>query len=466
MNVKKFFITTPIYYINDVPHIGHAYTTLAADILARHWKKKDTEVYFLTGTDEHGLKVALSAEKKGLSPKQFADQISEKYQEAWSALNIKYDNFIRTTDSQHEKFVQEFVQKLYDKGEIFKDDYVGLYCVGCEEYKNKDDLSEGDVCPAHKTKCELVSEEIYFFRLSKYQKQITDAIKSEKFVVEPISRRNEILSFLEKEPLRDLALSRSKVTWGIQVPWDKTQTIYVWVDALLNYLSGNNGNWPPDLQLIAKDILRFHAIIWPAMLLAADLELPKKLFIHGYFTIDGQKMSKTIGNVIDPIEIAKIYGVDALRYFIFREVPFGTDGDFSNDRFAKRYEADLANDLGNLVNRVINMAKKYEIDWDYSVPQKRNNEIDNLIENLKFSEALNKIWMIIAKSNQKIDIEKPWDLAKSDIDKLKVLMNELLATLAEIADLVEPFMPETSVRIIEQLKTRELQQLFPKKIIT
>jgi len=463
MHYGRFLVTTPIYYVNDSPHIGHAYSTIAADILARYWKNRGAETFFLTGSDEHGMKIAQAAAKAGITPKEFADKISNKYKEAWSELNIGYNNFIRTTDADHEKFVQDFVQKLYDNGDIYPDKYSGLYCVGCEEYKKDEDLEKGNICPVHKKECEMIEEDIYFFKLSKYQGQILEAIQSGKYSIEPESRRNEIFKFLAKEPLRDLAISRSKVEWGIQIPWDKNQTIYVWVDALLNYLSGSKGFWPPQLQIIAKDIFRFHAIIWPAMLLATGYELPEKLFIHGYFTINGQKMSKSLGNVVDPVEIAKVYGTDALRYFVMREVPFGADGDFSLDRFDQRYRADLANDLGNLFQRTIVMAANAKVHWEYVGPIKKFPEFDALMEELKFSDALGLIWKMISEANVLIDAEKPWELAKVDPAKNEKLLQGLLDTLANISDLIGPFMPETQAKMIEQLKTGKPEVLFPRK---
>lgn len=462
MHRGRFFITTSIHYVNAQPHIGHAYEMLAADILSRYWRKRGAEVFFLTGTDEHGLKVQQAAMKENIAPKEFADRISAQYKTAWAFLNIKYDNFIRTTDPSHEKFVQGFVQKLHDLGEIYKDKYEGIYCIGCEEYKIAEDLEPGQICPIHKKKCEKVSENIYFFKLSKYQDQLMEAIQSKKLIIEPEARRNEIFQFLSKEPLQDLAISRSKVDWGVPVPWDKTQTIYVWVDALLNYLSGSRGIWPASLQLIGKDIFRFHAIIWPAMLLAGGYELPEKIFIHGFLTVNGQKMSKTVGNVIDPTELAKVYGVDALRYFLFREVPFGSDGDFSIDRFEKRYKADLANDLGNLLQRVIVVANNHQIKWDYLVPDQKYYEIDLAMEELRFSDALSLIWAIITEANKAIDMEKPWEKGK-DPEKTKKFLSGLLHTLALISGLLEPFMPETSKKMIDQLETGKAEPLFPRK---
>ncbi len=463
MSEDKFFITTPIYYVNDAPHIGHAYTTIAADILTRYWKSRGAKVFFLTGTDEHGMKIAQAAQKSNITPQSFVDQMSQKYQNAWKVLNINYDKFIRTTDPAHEKLVQNFLQKIYDNGEIYKDKYRGLYCIGCEEYKNEKELEKGKICSLHQKECDLVEEDIYFFKLSKYQNQIIEAIQGKKIQIEPESRRNEIFQFLAKEPLKDLAITRSKVPWGITVPWDKHQTIYVWVDALLNYLSGGQGHWPPQLQLIAKDIFRFHAIIWPAMLMAAGLELPEKLFIHGYFTINGQKMSKTVGNVIDPVEIAKVYGVDPLRYFLFREVPFGQDGDFSLARFDERYRADLANDLGNLLQRTLMMAQKYKLTWTYQPSAKKYPEIDKAIEELRFHEALNLIWQIINKANRQIDQEKPWQLAETDKPRLVKLIAEILNTLNDVSRLIGPFMPETAEKMIVQLKTNRVQPLFPRQ---
>lgn len=461
-NQEPFFITTAIDYVSALPHIGHAYEKIAADIVTRYWVRRGRETFYLTGTDEHGLKIMQAANERKISPKLFVDELSLKYRAAWSALEIRYDNFIRTTDPEHEKYVQNFVQKLYDLGEIYKDRYEGLYCVGCEEYKTRNELEKDDICPTHKTKCQGVYEEIYFFKLSKYQQQLIEVIEKDKIEIQPIERKNEILSFLKKEPLRDLAMSRSKVSWGIPVPWDTNQTIYVWVDALLNYVSGSRGHWPPSLQLIGKDIFRFHCVIWPAMLMAAGLELPRKIFIHGFLTINGEKISKTRGNVIDPLQIARIYGVDALRYFLFREVTFGQDGDFTIDRFERRYQSDLANDLGNLVQRVITMANRYNVKWQYHLVTKSYYQIDRAIENLEFHKALDLIWDIIVEANRKIDSEKPWELAQTNPEELQRVISQLMDALSQIAYQIDPFLPETAWLIVDQLKSLKPTALFPR----
>ena len=462
-DLETFFVTTAIDYVTGLPHIGHAQEKLSADILGRYWRRRGRDVFFLAGTDEHGLKVSRAAEKAGLEPKQFVDEMALKYQATWSAIEIKYDNFIRTTDPEHEKYVQDFLNKLYGFGEIYKDRYQGLYCVGCEEYKVQKELLPGNLCPIHKTKCQGVYEDVYFFKLSKYQGDLLDIIEKEKIIIEPKERKNEILSFLKKEPLQDLAISRSNVSWGIPVPWDKTQTIYVWVDALLNYITGSRGHWPPSLQIIGKDISRFHCIIWPALLLAAGLELPRKIFIHGHMTIGKQKISKSTGNVIDPLQIVKMYGVAPLRYFLFREAPFGRDGDFSLDRFENRYRHDLANDLGNLVQRTITMANRYQVKWQYQTVVKPLRLIDQALEDLKFDRALDLIWKIISEANQKIDSEKPWVLAKENQTRLNDVICQLLNNLSQIAYQLDPFMPETSWSMIEQLKSLKPYPLFPRK---
>lgn len=467
--MKKYYITTPIYYVNNPPHIGHAYTTLAADVLARYFRLKKYQVMFLTGTDEHGQKVAQSARDKNTSPQKYTDLISGKYKKIWRHLGIGYDKFIRTTDHQHIKKVQVILQKLYDKKLIYQGEYQGLYCVGCEEYKGKRDLKKGK-CPVHKKKPEIIKESCYLFKLSKYQNKLLDLIRNNKFQIKPEARRNEIISFLKNEKLEDVAISRqkSKVSWGIELPFDKSHTTYVWIDALLNYLTAIDWPddnfkkfWPPDLQLMAKDILRIHSTIWPALLMALDLPLPKKIFAHGFFTVNGHKMSKSLKNIIDPKIVLKDYGSDAIRYFLFREFHFGSDGDFSIDRFQERYRADLANDLGNLVQRVLKMKQKYKVETIKETDQALSG-IEKDIEDLAFKNALDKIWDIVMSTNQEINQEEPWNLVKTDSEKLVKLLNKWVKRILVIANALEPLLPETSKNIIKQFQELKPEVLFPK----
>ncbi len=459
---KKFYITTAIDYVNDLPHIGHAYEKIAADVVARYWRTKKVDVLFQTGTDEHGLKIAKAAKAAKKSAKEFADSMAEKFEQDWKNLDISYDNFVRTTDPVHEKKVQEFLKKLQKAGVIYKGIYKGFYCVGCEEYKIENELEKGR-CPIHKKECEEISEGVYFFQLSKFQDQIYSLIKDEKMKVEPESRRNEILSFLKNEKLKDIAISRSHIEWGIRLPWDKKHTIYVWVDALFNYLTGpkDKDYWPADLHVIGKDIIRFHCVIWPAMLLALGLPMPKKIFAHGFLTVDGEKISKSLGDVINPNDLVKKYSADALRYFLLREFPFGADGDFSQEKFLERYEADLANDLGNLIQRVLKMVKKNKV----KVVRKTSKTLEGVekdIENLEFKTALDKIWDIIISTNQQIDKTEPWELMKKDTKKLEKLLNEWTERILIIANTLAPFLPQSSAKIKKQVETLKIEPLFPK----
>lgn len=463
--MKKFYITTPIYYVNDKPHIGHAYTTITADVLARYHRMRGEDVFFLTGTDEHGVKIQQIAEKMGKCPKEFVDEISAAFSVAWDTLNISNDNFIRTTDSAHEKAVAEVAQKLFDKKFIYKGKYEALYCVGCEQYKTRVELVRGK-CPDHKCEPEMRSEEAYLFKMSKFQDELLRRIKNDEFKISPETRKNEVISFYEKEGLKDVAVSRKKenVFWGIELPFDKNHTLYVWVDAFLNYLTGlgwpkDKKNykkfWPANLQLMSKDILRVHSTIWPALLLAMGEELPDELFVHGYFTIDGQKMSKSLGNVVDPVELAQKYGVDEVRYFLSREISFGEDGDFNFIRLEGRYDADLANGLGNLVARVLAMCEKY---FDSKIPEKTSGSVERTwqsyeinMEELKPHLALKDVWDLIAFCDQFINTEAPWQLAKIDKERLSRVIYTLLETLRHIGWLIAPFMPMTSDKIFEQL---------------
>ena len=466
--MSKYYITTPIYYINDVPHIGHAYTTIAADVLARYHKSKGEEVFFLTGTDEHGAKIAEAAKKAEKEPKEFVDALVPKFKDAWKKLNIEYSEFFRTTNPEHEKMVQEFVAKLNEKGLIEKKKYEGLYCVGCERYLKSEELVDGK-CPDHKTEPVKQAEENYFFKLSKFGDQILAKIKSGELEVGPDSRKNEVLGKIN-QGLEDISISRSGVEWGIKFPGDDSQTIYVWVDALLNYYTASKiykqeEIWPADLHLMAKDILWFHAIIWPAMLLALDLPVPKKVFAHGFFTVNNQKMSKSLGNVLDPIVLADKYGADAVRFAVLREFPFGEDGDISEEKIAARY-IELANNIGNLVQRTLSMIGKYQIPHPTGdLPKTENKKIDELIEALKFNEALMEIMKFAEGANKYIAEREPWALAKADkTEELTEVLVKSFENIANIADYVAPFMPETSEKIKKQLETLEPEVLFPRLI--
>lgn len=489
MSDKKIYITTPIYYVNDKPHIGHAYTTIAVDVLARHYRNSGKEVFFMTGVDEHGAKIAEAAKLAGKEPKIFVDELANHFENAWKNLNISYDKFFRTTNPKHEKFVQEFIKKLDAGGYIEKRKYEGLYCIGCEKYLMPDELVDGK-CPDHKTEPKKQSEENYFFLLTKAAADfnLLERIESGEIEIGPNSRKNEMLGKI-KQGLDDVSISRAAVEWGIPYPGDELQTVYVWIDALINYLSAATiydepNIWPADLHLMAKDILWFHAIIWPSMLLAVGETTPKKVFAHGFFTIDGQKMSKTIGNVIDPNEIVEKYGADALRYAVLREFPFGEDGDISVEKIAARYQNDLANGLGNLLNRTISMINKYQIDklqishserseeslrLDPSArpkgypPGPQDDKTSKLIKDLKFDSALTAIWKEIDKQNKLIDDKKPWQLAKEGKDdELLEVLSTVYQFLSSLALRLSPFMPEIADKMKDQLKTLKPVAMFPR----
>lgn len=479
---KPFFITSPIYYVNDKPHIGHAYTTIAADVLARHYKNAGREVFFLTGTDEHGAKIVAAAHKAGQSPQEFVDALTPAYQKTWDNLGIEYDGFVRTTNPEHEQIVKELVQKLKADGYLEKKSYEGLYCEGCERFLKEEDLVDGR-CPDHHTVPQKQSEENYFFLLSRFAEQLLEKIEKNEIIIEPASRRNEILGKI-KQGLEDVSISRAGAGWGIPFPGDEKQTIYVWVDALINYYSATRifetEKWeqhPADIHLMAKDILWFHAVIWPALLMALDLPLPQRIFAHGFFTIGGKKMSKSLGNVIDPNIMAKKYGADAVRYALLREFPFGEDGDISEAKIAARYEKDLANELGNLLQRVLVMCDKYHIDCRSNSVDASHNpsviprevcrfeeslNVNNAIESCRFDIALALIWDIIHKGNEIIDKEKPWELAKKDANECATVLRNLYNMLVAINKQIEPFMPETSEKMRDQLQTLKPSPLFPR----
>ena len=471
-----FYITTPIYYVNAKPHIGHSYTSIACDVLARFKRMTGYQVYFLTGTDEHGQKVAQAAKALNIEPQALVDKNVLTYQNLWKALNISHDDFIRTTESRHKEVVQAFFAELYKKGDIYPDQYEGWYCVPCETFWQESQL-EKNLCPDCGCPLEKVSEKTYLFKMSKYEKPLLDFLEKHPDFVYPHGRFNEIISFV-KSGLKDLSVSRPKarISWGITCPFDEEQVIYVWFDALVNYLSALGYKkhqdlfdrfWPVDIQMIGKDILKFHAVIWPTMLLAAEVPLPKKVIAHGWWTVDGQKMSKSKGNVVDPYTIIAKVGIDAYRYFLLREVPFGLDGNFSEAALHSRYQADLANNLGNLLNRTLTMLEKY---FDGIVPDPGPRiRVDNFKEpagnllpdmekklaDAAFSQALESIWVIIDLANKYIEEEAPWKLAKTDRGRLAVVLYTLTDVLRLVAAYLYPFMPGSAARIWEQLGLSE-----------
>ncbi len=449
-NKKAFYITTAIDYVNAEPHIGHAYQKIIADALARWHKLEGEKVRFLTGTDEHGKKIALSAQEAGKKPKEFVDIISKKFKEAWDKLDIQYDRFIRTTDKDHEKFVQDFVKKV--EKDIYKGQYEGYYCTRCEAYYTEKDLING-CCPVHETKIEKIKEESYFFKLSKYQGKLLKLYKEHPEFVLPKERRNEIINRV-KEGLQDLSITRTNFSWGIPFPLDKRHVIYVWFDALLNYLSGAENFWPANLHLLGKDNGWFHAVIWPAMLLSAGYKLPKTVFIHGFLTFNGKKISKSLGNTISPNHLVDKYGTDSIRYFICRNFVLGEDGDFDEKALVERHNNELANKLGNLVSRVAALAEKYGTEKceNRLLKKLKLKEIEKHFENYEIDKALNEIFTFIDVCNEYIQSKKPWET----YDK-KVLW-ELSESIREIARLLWPFIPETSEKITKQFSGKSIKK--------
>lgn len=475
---KTYYITTPIYYPNDKLHIGHCYTTVACDVMARYKRLAGYDVMFLTGMDEHGQKIQREAESRGIEPQEFVDQMAEGVKHLWEVMNISYDRFIRTTDPMHISRVQEIFKRLQDNGDIYKDEYEGWYCTPCESFWTETQVGPEHVCPDCGRPVELTKEESYFFRLSKYQDRLEELYKAQPEFAEPASRRNEMINNFLKPGLMDLAVSRSTFDWGVPVPGDPKHVIYVWVDALSNYITAlgfpddpadYERYWPADVHMMAKEIFRFHSIIWPAILMSLNIPLPKKTFGHGWLLFDGNKMSKSVGNVVDPNILCDRYGVDPIRFLLMRDVVFGMDGNFSAEALIERTNTDLANDLGNLLSRSTAMFAQYfggEFPDEREVGEHDDELLSTLrdtatryhqhLEALEFHLALEELWKLVRRSNKYIDETEPWVLGRGEGSKARLasVLENLLEVLRHISLAIYPFMPDTSIKMLDSLKLR------------
>ena len=470
---EKFFITTPVYYANAQPHIGHAYTTVAADVIVRFKKLLGEKTFLLTGMDEHGAKIAQKAKEEGVTPQELVDDVSSDFETLWGRLNIYYDVFTRTTNKKHKKFIQESIQKLYDKGVIYKGEYEGLYCVGCEQFKNESDLVNGK-CPDHNIEPEIMSEESYLMKMGEKQEELIKMIRDNKFKIRPLRYKKEVLSFLENNKLEDLSISRKNVDWGIPLPFDKTHTVYVWFDAFLSYVTGLiemekfEQFWPSDINLIGKDILRVHSTIWPIILMHLEMSVSRGLFVHGHILSEGKKMSKTLGNVISIDEMLEKFGTDGTRYLLLAAGGFGEDVDMTMERLVEKYNADLANGLGNLVSRVVTLNSRLDskfeginfLDKSEVSYSNKNKRLGMNLEKFRLDLELNSIMAHIQILNKYIEDNKPWEIAGVDDKKFKAMMEHVSLGVAFIANALLPFMPETAEKIKHQLETGEKEILF------